>query len=225
MPSITDPTDPQDPPTPTTVLQIKSPANVYAHIFRDIEIDADAEEIVFEASIRVGTAGGSSWTTQVGFFLANDTLFTAGHQNIGNLQIRSLTRKGPNDEDLPSTIDSPSNKWVHYRLVATQDARKAYLRVEEEEDWTLFGYNEGPLPALPTELWIGKGLGSVHHGDSSHATTGSIGYTYVADVVLTVDGEEVYRDHFETLDGWNSHFDPGQEANIAFTSVDREDIM
>lgn len=213
-------------PDSSTALQITAPVNVYAHVFKAIEVPSDAQELLLEAKIKTTLLSGSSWTPHVGIYFADDTFMGGGHQQNGLTRIRGLGRqKDGQDVTQNITIDEDGT-WVSYRLRVTNSERELFVRTDQEEEWTLIGYTAAGMSAPPVEIWIGKGIGGTGtypapHLDNSYSTPGALdGVTYITDVVLTVDGNVVYSDDFSSLDGWDSHADPEYAEYIRFDSVE-----
>lgn len=192
-------------------LVIKAPANVYAHIYRDFPAD-DGNEIIVEARLKAVEKAGSSWVTSLGLYWFPTAFITVGHQEDARWRTYGV---GVRASELGQAIGE-GGEWMNTRIRLTSDQMQFWMKPDGDDEWTLLKEVERPsaMSFAPFEIIIGKGFGSQaapyleEHLDNSYAEPGDVGVAHVADLVVTVDGEEVLRDTFESLDGWDIHVDP-----------------
>lgn len=203
-------------------LSITAPAHVYAHIYRDFPVE-DGDEIVLEARLRALPNAGASWTTSITLYWFPTAFVSLGHQPDGRWRAHSV---GVPLGALGDVI-APGGTWVHARIHLTRDRVQLWMKPGEGE-WTLLREADRPsaMAMAPFEIIVGKGFSSTRepyleeHLDNSYAEPGDIGVAYVAGLTVTVDGEVVLAERFETLQGWGIHIDPAFEEQVRIETVE-----
>lgn len=203
------------------VLQITAPTNVYAHLYRPFPTQVGSEFAV-QVSMKAGPDSGSSWAPSVFVYWNPATFAGVGHQ-AGDGKFRGnavgFALGGAFDVGI-AALD-----WVDARIVFTATSVSLSARAKDGE-WVIVSEKPRPeFPAtLPAEIILGKGFGNNTptypnpHLDNSYSTPGSLGVTFMDNLIVTVDGKTVFHETFDSLDAWLQHLDPEIEPAFALVS-------
>ncbi|NLN17845.1 MAG: hypothetical protein GX162_01020 [Firmicutes bacterium] len=204
-------------------LQVKAPMHVYAHLYRPFPAET-GREIWVQVSTRVGPHSGSSWTPSV--FLYWDAMHFVGLGQESSAQFRINTQGFRTIGR--TTVDIEAGDWVDLRIGLTETILSLSAR-DRGGDWVILQeILRPPIPAtLPAEILLGKGFGNNTptypnpHLDNSYSEQGATGVVYLDDLIVTVDGETVLHETFDTLSGWSVHQDPSLTESV-FSLVSEE---
>ena len=127
-----------------------------------------------------------------------------------------------------TTVDIEAGDWVDLRIGLTETILSLSAR-DRGGDWVILQeILRPPIPAtLPAEILLGKGFGNNTptypnpHLDNSYSEQGATGVVYLDDLIVTVDGETVLHETFDTLSGWSVHQDPSLTESV-FSLVSEE---
>lgn len=219
------PPDDELPLTPE-VLKITAPANVYAHIYRPFpEVDdaASIEELIVEGRFLPVGAAGSSWVGQLGLYWETGELVSIGAEVSG--QVRMVGIGAGIGGRVPEVIDAEVT-WKDLRIHLTESRIEMWAR--GDDDWIFVRGVDRPtsMAGLPVEVIVGKGFQATSapydtpHLDNSivdeETGPGAVGTNYIDDVVVVVDGNTLFHEEFNDLEGWEMHADPTYESQITF---------
>lgn len=234
--SITETVD-QDPQGhPEYALKITAPRNSVAHIFRYFpDIDDEVEEIVMEAKLYApADVQESAWLSSLILYWKADTYVKVGQTGTGTSRAMGPGTIATVGNSNGGALGLPSDTWIDARISIKNDHLE--ISVRDDGDWIVFAENDltasGTIrttirETFPAEIMLGKGHRTTsgdnpadHLDDSAPPDKkGAVETQYIADLVLSVNGEVVLRENFESLDGWDMHVDPQYADEITIEAV------
>ncbi|NLN27862.1 MAG: hypothetical protein GX161_06550 [Firmicutes bacterium] len=198
------------------MLKIAAPANVYAYVYRPVEIDPAATAIV-EYRMKVGPSSGDSWAPSVFLYWAPTRYVAHGQLSDGVLRSNHFAIKLSGRWNL----GLEPGAWVEMRIQLTPARIELYARPTDGE-WRRVAHILRPADMMgsPVELMIGKGFENDTTSpneklQNSLATApGDVGAAWFSYIRFTVDGQEVFFDDFDNLDAWQIRLDPTYETEV-----------
>jgi len=212
-------------------LQINALANRYAHLNIPLDLDEDST-YTFQAEIRHGDSPGSSMSGNIYLHWADTNHFsTMVHFPAGNRiafpgsSLDAITE--PNGVE--SWLLDPDEwdwEWKGVKIEFTSETLRFYLRFDKGE-WILIGEEDVEAvegrEGMPSNFLIGKAWLNEEEGNMEgwFGGPGFVGQNWIADVVITEDGEEIFREDFVELDpDWEKSSYPDNPED-AFQIVDK----
>lgn len=203
-------------------LQLTAPEHTYAHLYRPFPVQA-GNDVSVELSMKVNRYSGSSWAPTLVLYWDPTAYVALGQQGTSEFRVNAAEFKLLGR----ATVGIPALDWVDVKIGLTPTLLTLAVR-GKGGDWVVLQELARPdIPVgLPAEIFVGKGFGNNTpsypnpHYDNSYTEHGAMGLAFIDNLRVTVDGQVVLHDTFDSLAGWSQHQDPGIESPFALVSED-----